>query len=270
MGSKVAIIGLPYDEKSSFLKGPSEAPQKIRGALNSPSWTLWTEMGVNLGEESIFSDFGDVDCASGGDPFSHIEEAISRILKSDVRPIVLGGDHSITYPVIRAFVKRFDDLNIFQFDAHPDLYEELDGDRCSHACPFARIMEERLIARLVQVGVRTMNDHQRSQAEKFGVEVIEMRQLGEGFTLTFDSPLYISFDMDALDPAFAPGVSHYEPGGLSTRQVINMIHALDAKVVGADIVELNPRRDPLGITAVAAAKIVKEIAGACIESLSFT
>ncbi|MFB0508458.1 MAG: agmatinase [Thermodesulfobacteriota bacterium] len=270
MGDKVAIIGLPYDEKSSFLKGPSEAPQKIRAAMNSPSWNLWTEMGLNLGEKSIFSDFGDVDCTSGGDPFSLIEEAVSLILKKDFHPIVLGGDHSITYPVIRAFGKRFNDLNILLFDAHPDLYAELDGDRYSHACPFARIMEEKLITRLVQVGIRTMNDHQRSQAEKFGVEVIEMRQLDDTLMLTFDFPLYISFDMDVLDPAFAPGVSHHEPGGLSTRQVINIIHSLNAKVVGADIVELNPGRDPLGITAMTAAKIVKEIAGACIKSLSST
>ena len=131
-------------------------------------------------------------------------------------------------------------------------------------------MEEKLIARLVQVGIRTMNDHHRSQVEKFGVEVIEMRQLSDSFILKFDSPLYISFDMDVLDPAFASGVSHYEPGGLSTRQVISIIHSLNAKVVGADIVEFNPRRDPLGITAMAAAKILKEIAGACIKSLPST
>lgn len=268
MGNKVAIIGIPYDEKSSFLKGSSEAPQKIRSALNSPSWNLWTEMGLNLGEKSIFSDFGDVDCISGGDPFSLIEESVSQILKKDFHPIVLGGDHAITYPVIRAFGETFSDLNVLQFDAHPDLYAELDGDRYSHACPFTRIMEEKLIARLVQVGIRTMNDHQRSQVEKFGVEVIEMRQLSDSFPLEFDAPLYISFDMDALDPAFAPGVSHHEPGGLSTRQVISIIHSLNAEVVGADIVEFNPRRDPLGITAMAAAKIVKELSAACIKSLS--
>jgi agmatinase len=268
MGSKIAIMGLPYDEKSSFLKGPSEAPQKIRAALDSPAWNLWTEMGFNLGEKSLFSDFGDVNCTSGGDPFSLIEETVLQILNKDFHPIVLGGDHSITYPVIRAFGQRFSDLNVLLFDAHTDLYAELDGDRYSHACPFARIMEEKLIARLVQVGIRTMNDHQRSQVEKFGAEVIEMRQLGDSLMLTFDSPLYISFDMDVLDPAFAPGVSHHEPGGCSTRQVINIIHSLNAKVVGADIVELNPGRDPLGITAMAAAKIVKEIAGACIRSWS--
>ncbi len=268
MGKRVAIIGLPYDGKSSFLKGPSEAPQRIRAALNSPSSNLWTEMGFNLQEETLFSDLGDVDCSTQGDPFSDIEEAISGLLKNDVHPIILGGDHSVTYPVVRAFGKRFTRLNILQFDAHPDLYDEFDGDPYAHACPFARIMEEKLVTRLVQVGIRTMNDHQRSQAERFGVEVIEMRRFDDSLTLRFDSPVYISFDMDALDPAFAPGVSHHEPGGLSTRQVIHMIHSLKAKVVGADIVEFNPRRDPLEITARAAAKILKEIAGACIESFS--
>jgi arginase family enzyme len=105
-----------------------------------------------------------------------------------------------------------------------------------------------------------MNGHQREQAETFGVEVIEMRHWRDDITLKIDSPLYISFDMDALDPAFAPGVSHHEPGGFSTRQVINAIQALQAEIVGADIVELNPSRDPLSYTAMAAAKILKEIA----------
>ncbi len=185
------------------------------------------------------------------------------MLEKGLRPIVLGGDHSVTYPVVKALGRRYKKLNILDFDAHPDLYDEFEGDRYSHACPFARIMEERLVSRLVQVGIRTMNGHQRRQAERFGVEVIEMREFRENLALVFESPVYISFDMDALDPAFAPGVSHHEPGGLSTRQAIQMIQTITAKIVGADIVELNPGRDPLGMTAMAAAKILKEIAGKC-------
>jgi agmatinase len=265
MGRKIAMIGVPYDEKSSFLKGSAEAPSKIREALNSPSSNLWTERGVDLGKDDVLSDLGDVDWTGSGDPLARIEAAISALLKTDVHPMVLGGDHAITYPVIRAVAKRFQSLTILHFDAHPDLYEEFHGDRYSHACPFSRIMEQGLIARLIQVGVRTLNEHQRIQAEKFGVEWIEMKDLDRWDRLDFVSPLYISFDLDALDPAFAPGVSHPEPGGLSTRQVIDMIHSLRATVIGADIVELNPRRDPSGITAMAAAKILKEIAGICLS-----
>jgi arginase len=262
----VTIIGIPYDEKSSHLKGPSEAPERIRRALNSPSTNLWTEMGLDLGEKGVLSDLGDVDCVSPHAPTSGIEAAISQVLESDRCPIVLGGDHSVTYPVVRALAKRINPFHLLLFDAHPDLYDEFDGDRYSHASPFARIMEERLIGRLVQVGVRSMTGHQRAQVDRFGVEVIEMKELAEHVDLQFDGPLYISFDMDALDPAFAPGVSHHEPGGLSTREVIHMIHGLDAEVVGGDIVEFNPRRDPLGITAAAAAKLLKELAWACMRS----
>jgi len=121
MPGKIALIGIPYDGKSSFLKGPSEAPGKIRAALNSPSSNLWTETGLDLGEKGILSDLGDIDCSSWADPFPYIEETVLRILERDVRPIVLGGDHSITYPVIRAFGRRFKNLNVLHFDAHPDL-----------------------------------------------------------------------------------------------------------------------------------------------------
>jgi agmatinase len=177
----------------------------------------------------------------------------------------LGGDHAVTYPIVEAFHKKYDDLSILHFDAHPDLYNELDGNRHSHACPFARIMENGLARRLVQVGIRGMNSHQRNQAERFGVEVHEMKDWKEGIRLEFDGPLYISFDMDALDPAFAPGVSHFEPGGLTTRQAIQMIHNIRTpQIVGADIVEYNPKRDPSGVTAMVSAKIFKEVAAKMI------
>jgi arginase family enzyme len=126
-------------------------------------------------------------------------------------------------------------------------------------------MEEKLVKRLVQVGIRTFNAHQREQVKKFGVEAIEMRQLRADLELVFDSPVYISFDIDALDPAFAPGVSHREPGGMSTRQAIDLIQRMKGKVVGADIVEFNPRMDPLHITGTVCAKLLKEIAARMVE-----
>jgi len=197
--------------------------------------------------------------------FSLIEDSVRTLLTDNLTPICLGGDHSITYPIIRAVSKRYPELSILHFDAHPDLYEELLGNRYSHASPFARIMEERLAKRLVQVGIRTINGHQREQARRFGVEIIEMRHWRDDLTLNFDSPVYISFDMDALDPAFAPGVSHREPGGLSTRQAIGLIQRLQARVIGADIVEFNPRMDPAQITAPVCGKLLKEIAARMLE-----
>ena len=153
-------------------------------------------------------------------------------------------------------------IDVVHIDAHSDLYDELHGDRLSHACPFSRIMEEGLVSRLVQLGIRTLNAHQRAQAERFGVEVFEMRDWRpeDGLPADLAGPLYLSLDLDALDPAFAPGVSHPEPGGLSTRQLLDILQALPAPLIGADLVELNPLRDPLGLTARVAAKLLKEIA----------
>lgn len=267
MGEKIklALIGIPFDKYSSFMKGAASAPPLIRQAFHSESSNLWSEIGINLGQESLIFDAGEVNLNLSQKPLADIEQAIKKLLDQNFTPISLGGDHSITYPIIKAFSQKFDQLNILQFDAHPDIYYEYEGNRYSHACPFARIMEAGLVQRLVQVGIRTMNDHQREQAEKFHIEIINMSDWDDSMTLQFDAPLYISFDVDVLDPAFAPGVSHHEPGGCSTRQVIKMIHEIKAPIiVGADIVEFNPLRDIHGMTAMVCAKILKEIAARII------
>jgi len=263
--SKLALIGFRYDENSSFMKGAAEAPPQIRAAFRSDASNFWSEAGVDLGAEGTFFDAGDVEPVAGTEMFSLIEDSVRTLLADRLLPICLGGDHSITYPIIRAVSKKYSKLSILHFDAHPDLYDQLLGNRHSHASPFARIMEEGLANRLVQVGIRTINGHQREQAERFGVEIIEMRHWRDDLTLEFDSPVYISFDMDALDPAFAPGVSHREPGGLSTRQAIGLIQRLQARVIGGDIVEFNPRMDPVQTTAVVCAKLLKEIAAKMLE-----
>jgi len=264
---RISLIGFPYDENSSFMKGSAAAPPLIRQAFHSDSSNKWTESGVDLDEPSLIIDEGDLDLNSSNDPFGAIENTIINILGEGVLPISLGGDHSITYPVIKALSQKYDKLSILQFDAHPDLYDEFQGNRFSHACPFARIMEQGLIQRLVQIGIRTRNDHQLQQAKKFGVEVIQMKDWQDSYNLKFDGPLYFSFDMDALDPAFAPGVSHHEPGGFTTRQAIHLIQAVQSPLIaGADIVEFNPARDLNCLTAMTSAKILKEIAGKMLIS----
>jgi agmatinase len=256
-----AIIGFPFDAYSSFLHGAAEAPPVIRAAFRSPSSNMWTETGLNLERDGVYADCGDAPLIELERVFTVIEATIAQLLARDLCPVSLGGDHSITYPIMRAFAKKHRPLTILHFDAHPDIYDEFEGNRFSHACPFARIMEAGLVTRLVQVGIRTLNDHSREQIERFGVEVIEMRKISRAFALSFDTPVYISFDLDGLDPAFAPGVSHHEAGGLSTRDAITIIHSINAPVVGADIVEFNPRRDAQGITAAACARLLKEIIG---------
>jgi arginase family enzyme len=153
-------------------------------------------------------------------------------------------------------------VNILHFDAHPDLYDNFEDNPWSHASPFARIMEDGLASRLVQVGIRTLSPHLRKQAHRFGVEIHEMKDLDiKSVGQDFVGPVYISCDLDALDPAFAPGVSHHEPGGLSVRDILGIVQRLPNRIVGADIVEYNPDRDINDMTAMVAAKLLKEIAG---------
>jgi agmatinase len=262
------LLGIPLDVNSSYLRGAAGAPMKIREALRSEVRNQWSESGVDVGAAGAFADAGDLELRDTreniAEDFAGIERTVAEQLERGMKPVLLGGDHSITYPILRAFARRYPELTIIHFDAHPDLYDEFDGSRVSHACPFARILEERLAGRLVQIGIRTLNGHQRGQAERFGVEIVQMAALPAYDRLKIHGPVYVSFDMDVLDPAFAPGISHREPGGMTVREAIAHLHAIQGKVVGADVVEYNPAQDISGMTAVVAAKILKEILGKMI------
>ncbi len=254
------LLGVPLDENSSYKRGSAAAPPLIRDALRCDASNMWSELGVDIGAEGAYEDAGDLQFPQK-DAFHEIENSVEALLAKRRRPVCLGGDHSITYPIVRAFGRHFKDLTIIHFDAHPDLYDDFQGNRHSHASPFARIMEEKLAKRLIQVGIRTMNPRQKKQATRFGVEVYEIgrkRALEEVKTWC---PVYVSFDMDVLDPAFAPGVSHREPGGMSVREVLEHLHSITATIVGGDIVEYNPSRDLSELTATVAGKILKELLG---------
>lgn len=258
----VALIGILSDMNSSFERGAARAPGRIRHALHSRSANLCSELGVDLADHPDFTDVGDREVADGVENFLAIEADIDQITERGALPLILGGDHAITYPVMRAINRANGPVNILHFDAHPDLYDDFEGNPWSHASPFARIMENGLASRLVQVGIRTLNRHQREQVDRFGVESHEMKDVDfSSIGQDFDGPVYISCDMDALDPAFAPGVSHHEPGGLSVRDMLDIIQRIPNRIVGADIVEYNPDRDINDMTAMVAAKLLKEIAG---------
>jgi arginase len=257
------LVGVPFDANSSYLRGAAGAPAVIRSAFHSSSSNYWSELGVDLGAEGIYEDAGDLQF--GQDAFAEIESSVGELVNRGLRPLSLGGDHSITFPLVRAVSKRVPDLTILHFDAHPDLYDDFENNRHSHASPFARIMEEKLAKRLLQVGIRTLNRHQREQAERFGVEIIEMRNVPALEKMKVQGPVYISFDMDVLDPACAPGISHREPGGMSVREAISHLHAIEGQIVGADLVEFNPAQDVSNVTAMVAAKLVKELLGIMIQ-----
>jgi agmatinase len=262
--ARIGLLGVASDENSSYKRGPALAPPRIREAFFCDSSNLWTENETYLGADGIFADAGDITPSQEKMPVE-TEQAASHLYEAGLKVFAFGGDHSVTYPLVKAAAKFYPALSILHFDAHPDLYDNFENNPNSHASPFARIMESGLAKRLVQVGIRTINGHQREQASRFGVEVLTMQNWRDVFNIQFESPLYITFDMDCLDPAFAPGISHHEPGGLSTREALSVIQSLRANIVAADLVEFNPTRDSSDLTEMVAAKIFKEIAAKMLE-----
>jgi len=259
---EIAVQGICYDLKSSYLRGSADAPVVIRRCFHTASSSYFSEKGIDL--KNLFAnDLGDFVISD----YFDIEKITARHLKPDVRLLTLGGDHSITYPIILAYATVFPDLQILQIDAHDDLYPVYQDDLYSHACPFARIMEKRLAVQLIQVGIRSLGTHVPAQLAKYPIHQYHMFNLDiAAIEIDPSIPIYISMDMDALDPAFAPGISHPEPGGMTTRQVIQLIQNIPAQVVGADIVEYNPRQDQHELTGMCATKILKEIAAKMMEA----
>jgi agmatinase len=257
----IGIIGLPFDKNSSFLQGAAKAPELIIDAIESDSSNYFTENLTDLNDHSKVNWCGN----QSADEYLGLGSAITKIIDKGAIPFTLGGDHSITFPVVKALAEKHPDLTILHFDAHCDLYDELGGNKYSHACPFARIMESESATNLTQVGIRTLNTAQKEQADRFGVNIIQMKDWTPAVKFEFDGPVYISFDMDVLDPAFAPGVSHHEPGGFSTREALTMIQSFDFNIVGCDVVEYNPDQDVNGVTAFVTAKIVKELLAKMVQ-----
>jgi len=257
----IKVLGIPHDANSSFLKGPSLAPPRIRLMEKDGSANTASELGANIIEGVSYKDIGDIffDESEPENAFTKIKSTIAGLLADGSKILSMGGDHSISFPVIDAFSEKHQNLNILHLDAHADLYHNFGNNPFSHASPFARIMEKGKINSLTQMGIRTLNAHQREQADKFGVKIIEMKNFNLDFISQLKSPLYLSLDLDVLDPAFAPGVSHHEPGGFTTRQLIEIIHQIPVNFVGADIVEYNPVRDVHNMTAMVAYKLFKEI-----------
>lgn len=257
----VKVIGIPYDDNSSYLKGPALAPSKIRLMETEGSANRFCEFGIEIRDGVNYKDLGDLkfDDETSASAYNKISKTLTKLVSQNDKIISLGGDHSVSFPIIEAHSKVFKNLNVLHLDAHADLYDDFEGNPYSHASPFARLMEKGLLKSLTQVGIRTFNTHQKEQADKFNVDVVEMKDFNMDFMSRLKEPLYISIDIDVLDPAFAPGISHHEPGGMSTRQLISIIQSIQVPIVGADIVELNPTRDVDNRTAMVAYKLLKEL-----------
>jgi agmatinase len=259
-----AFLGIADDSQSSFLKGPADAPDCIRRAYDGRCYNATTESGIDL--SSSVTDLGDLKPRRTWEESARAYRArIEEILKEGFTPFIAGGDHAVTVPVLQGFAVLRRSIHVIQIDAHPDLYPEFEGNPDSHACAGARALEMSHVASLTQIGIRTMNEEQKRQAERWSdrLHVLEARKL-EGSPLPdlshipSGAPVYLTVDMDGFDPAFAPGVSHPVPGGLTARQVLGLIHRGHWTLVGMDAVEVNPSRDIQYATAILAARLLHE------------
>jgi agmatinase len=260
MGSKTAegsagitLLGFPLDATSSFRGGTKFAPESIRKA----SWTLETYspyLKQDL-DDVLFYDAGNLELRPGDLLYSLelIENAVTEIIGKRKKILALGGEHLITYPIVKAMKERFGEIQIVHFDAHCDLRDEYDGQKLSHATVMKRV-KELGGAEIFQVGVRSGT---RREFEEL-LPVDSPSSLAA--RLNRDMPIYVSFDMDVFDPSLTPGVTTPEPGGLMFNEVMQYFSVLvKTNIVGADIVELAPDYDTTFVSSISASKVAREM-----------
>ena len=274
-GVDVAAIGIPFDTATSFRAGARFGPEAIRSAsaLLRP---FHPGFGIDLPETLETVDYGDLPVAPGDTEgtFHRVEEALAPVVNAGVFPLVMGGDHAITLAELRALARRYGALALVQLDSHADTWDEYYGQKYFHGTTFKRAAEEGLIdpAASVQAGMRgslySPSDYDLSR--DLGFQVIpsdELRALGpEGFAgAVFDrtgaKPVFLSFDVDFLDPAYAPGTGTPEIAGFSTHEAVAFLRALRGiRLAGCDVVEVSPPYDSPGqLTALAAANVLWEL-----------
>lgn len=257
---KTRILGFEWDASSSHARGPALGPTVVKRLLSSEASSSYSTDLIDM-REAIEGYAIPALPEDGSAAREMMARTVADCLGAACAPLSIGGDHSVTYPILKAICAKHGPVSVLHIDAHPDLHDSFEGDPFSHASPFARAHEGGLIAKHVVVGVRCWDPHQLEQAKKYGVTILRADQVDDVPAEVFAGPLYMSIDLDGLDPAFAPGVSHPEPGGLSTLDVLRMIRSIEGPLIGADIVELNPERDYQMTTARVVVRLVKELAG---------
>lgn len=272
-GLDVALLGIPFDGGTSYRPGSRFAPREIRqhSSLIRP---YNPALQVSPFEVLRVADVGDVDVNPIGieDTFARVEQAVGALHDAKVIPLCVGGDHSLSLPLLRALVRRHGPVGMVHVDSHQDMWDEYFGNKYFHGTPFRRAVEEGLLdtKRVVQIGIRgpVYADTDFDFARRHGIRWVTAQQLArEGLTWAIDQlrvvhggPVYLSFDIDGVDPAFAPGTGTPEVGGLTSREALELVRALvGVPLVGADVVEVSPPYDHAGITSLLAATLVFEI-----------
>ncbi|WP_109467281.1 agmatinase [Albibacillus kandeliae] len=270
----VAFLGIPMDIGTSWRSGTRFGPKQIRAesAMIRP-YNMAT--GAAPFDSLQIADIGDlaINTFSLADTVRIITESYDVILKHDLIPMAMGGDHTMTLPILRSIAKKHGPVALVHVDAHADVNDEMFGEKIAHGTPFRRAYEEGLIQpdKVYQIGLRgtgyAATDF--TEAQGWGFQIFQAHELWGKSLDTLgaeirrdigDRPVYITYDIDSLDPAYAPGTGTPEIGGLTTPQALQLIRALNGvNVVGCDLVEVSPPYDPSGNTALTAANILYEL-----------
>ena len=272
-GLDFVIAGAPFDTASSFRSGSRFGPNAIRNisAMMKPNNVI---MQVNIMDGLKGGDIGDFNVTPGyiHPTYQAIEEGVAGILKENACPIVLGGDHSITLAELRAAAKKYGPVALVHFDSHSDLCDEVFGQKYNHGTPFRRALEENLIdaSHSIQVGMRgsLYDPDEHKMAAELGMKLIPAHKVREMGLKTLvktilervgDKPCFLTFDIDFVDPAYAPGTGTPEVGGFTSLEALDLVRKIkDLNFVGFDLVEVLPAYDHGEITAYLAANIVFE------------
>ena len=264
-GVDIAVSGIPFDAATSFRPGARFGPKAIREASVQLAELLAYPDGIDPFKTLAVIDYGDCELDYGfhSNVVSQIEAHAKTILDSGTEMLTFGGDHFITYPLLRAHAEKFGPIALVHFDAHTDTWPDEDG-RLDHGTMFSRAIKEDLIdtKHSIQVGIRTHNSNTKGVTildapwvHKNGVDKV-IKKIIE---VVKDRPTYLTFDIDGLDPAYAPGTGTPVAGGLSSAQALAIIRGLDGlNFIGADVVEVAPAYDHAEITAIAAATIAHD------------
>jgi agmatinase len=254
------LVGLPYDGTTSFRPGTRFGPEAIRGA----SWGLETYSPLQNADLSCTSyyDAGELEFPLGNRDaiLSMIRENARDVLAANKRWLGLGGEHLVTFPVIEAYVEKYPDLAVLHFDAHADLRDDYLGEKLSHATVLRRIVDLIGPERLVQLGIRSGPKEEFDWMRHHGTLLENRGDLPKALARLANRPVFLTIDLDVLDPSIMSGTGTPEPGGMSFSTFVEWLMAFSGlNFVGADVVELSPHYDPSGVSTVVAAKVVREV-----------
>jgi agmatinase len=258
---KIVILGCPYDGSASFRPGARFGPSAMRKA----SWGIETYSPYFRRDltQLLIHDMGDLELPLGEKKISFdlIQKALRKILSKNKFPILLGGDHLITLPILEEILQVYPNLHLLQLDAHTDLREDYLGETLSHSTVMRRVVDRLGKGRLFQIGIRSGTEEEFKLAKEMrSIVSSDQRSLRAMVRRLRNRPVYITLDLDLFDPGFLPGVGTPEPGGLTFQEFISLLKVLKSlHVIGFDIVELTPDYDPTQISSVTASVILREM-----------